>query len=207
MTLAVIGAGFGRTGTLSLKVALERLGFGRGYHFSEVFQNPEHVPCWNAAADGAPLDWAVPFEGYASSTGWPGCAFHDELLARYPEAKVVLGVRDPALWYESMERTVHRVMHPRPGRSQPVHELFERLVWQRTFEGRFTDRAHAIAVFEAHIAHIRASVPAERLLEHEAGTGWEPLCAFLDVPVPSRPYPHLNDRDSFAEIARRLDRG
>ena len=205
MALAVFGAGFGRTGTLSLKVALDKLGYGRGYHLSELFQNPEHVPFWNAAADGANVDWDALFAGYGSSTGWPGCTFHGELLQRYPEVKVVLGVRDPDAWYASVAHTIHRTLRSRSGRLQPAHALFERLVWQRTFDGRFDDRAHAIEVFEAHNARVRASVPASRLLEHDPGEGWEPLCAFLGEPVPAEPFPCFNDRASFEEIARRLD--
>ena len=206
MGLAVIGAGFGRTGTLSLKVALERLGHGRGYHLSEAFQNPDHVPLWAAALDGGALDCEHLFDGYGSSTNWPGCTFHDELLARYPEAQVVLGIRDPQTWYDSVAETIYRVMRPRGDGPQPVRELYERLIWRDTFGDRFEDRAHAIGVYEAHNARVRERVPPERLLEHRIEDGWEPLCEFLGAAVPTEPFPHLNDRASFAEIDKRLDR-
>ena len=206
MALAVIGAGFGRTGTLSLKVALEKVGHGRGYHMSEVFQNPDHVPLWTNALDGGRLDGDTLFDGYGSSTSWPGCAFLAELRARYPDAKVVLGLRDPASWYESISETVYRVIRRRADSPQAWRELYERLVWQNTFGGRFEDREHAIAVFERHNARVREQVPPAQLLEHRVGDGWKPLCDFLGVAVPDEPYPHLNDRASFAEIGKRLDR-
>ena len=205
MALAVIGAGFGRTGTLSLKEALEKVGHGRGYHMSEVFQNPDHVPLWTRALEGEALDVDTLFDGYGSSTSWPGSAFLPGLRARYPDAKVVLGLRDPASWYDSISETVYRVIRYRASSSR-AWELYERLVWQDTFGGRFEDRAHAIAVFERHNERVRELVPPAQLLEHRAEEGWKPLCDFLGVAVPDEPYPHLNDRASFAEIAKRLDR-
>ena len=205
MALAAIGAGFGRTGTLSLKVALEKVGHGRGYHMSEVFQNPDHVPLWTSALDGEALDCDTLFDGYGSSTSWPGCAFLPALRTRYPDAKVVLGLRDPASWYDSISETVYRVIRRRSDSPQAWRELYERLVWQDTFGGRFEDRDHAIAVFERHNARVREQVPSAQLLEHRIEDGWKPLCDFLGVAVPDEPYPHLNDRASFSEIGKRLD--
>ena len=207
MGLAVIGAGFGRTGTLSLKVALEKLGHGRGYHMSEVFQNPDHVPLWINALDGHPLDCDTLFDGYGSSTSWPGCTFLTELLAHCPDAKVVLSLRDPVSWYQSISETVYRVIRHRADSPQAWRELYERLIWQDTFGGRFEEREHAIAVFERHNARVREQMSAEQLLEHRVEEGWKPLCEFLGVAVPQEPYPHLNDRASFAEIGKRLDQG
>lgn len=210
MALEVIGAGFGRTGTMSLKAALEKLGAARCYHMVDVFQTPEHVPLWKeaamlkAAGEAERIDWATLLEGFRSTADWPGCTFYRELMARFPDAKVLLSVRDPERWYESVDETTYKLIRHRVPNPQPWRELHEILIWQGTFDGRFEERDHAIAVFERHNAEVRAHVPAERLLEYTVGEGWEPLCAFLDVTVPEEPFPHLNDRAAFAEIAKRL---
>ena len=209
MALAVIGAGLLRTGTLSLKRALERLGKGPCYHMVDVFQNPEHVPLWQRALArvqaGETVDWDALLDGYVSTAHWPACAFYGELAARYPAAKVLLSVRDPERWYDSVRETSYRVSRQQVRHAQPWRELHEQMIWQGRFDGRFEDRAHAIERFEAHNRRVREHVPAARLLEYRVEEGWEPLCAFLGVPVPDEPFPHLNDRAAFAEIAERLD--
>jgi len=113
MAIKVIGAGFGRNGTLSLKQALETLGFGKCYHMAEVFQHPEHVPVWRAAAHGKSVDWDAVFDGYQASVDWPSCSFWQEQMARYPDAKVVLSERDPERWYESVMNTIYPDPRPR----------------------------------------------------------------------------------------------
>jgi hypothetical protein len=109
MNLEVIGAGFGRTGTMSLKVALEELGFGPCYHMREVFEHPEHIELWGAAIQGKPVDWEQIFGNYRATVDWPGCTFYNELLERNPDAKVILTVRDPQRWYESAYNTIYRI--------------------------------------------------------------------------------------------------
>lgn len=206
MALKVIGAGFGRTGTASLKRALEDLGFSRCYHMQEVFPNPKHVPLWQAAADGKPVDWDRLFEGYQATVDWPGATFYQELMARYPDAKVILSVRDPDAWYKSMTDTVFRISQrrfpmslvprlvPRLGR---FVRMANTLIWKNTFKNRFTDKPYALSVFNDHIAEVKRVVPAEKLLVYEVKQGWEPLCAFLEVPVPEGPFPRLNDSAAF----------
>ena len=93
MTLAVIGAGFGRTGTMSLKVALERLSFGPCYHMIEEMEHPEHDALWQAASDDKPVDWERLFAGYRAAVDWPVAAFWPELASHYPEAKTHLAER------------------------------------------------------------------------------------------------------------------
>jgi hypothetical protein len=212
--MKVIGAGLGRTGTLSLKVALERLGFGPCYHMLEVFEHPDHVGRWTAAARGEAVDWDALFTGYRATTDWPACSFWRDLAAAYPEARVLLSVRDPERWYDSMRSTIHAVFQrllsvpgdalpeggrPEGGRPELARyrEMIDAVVWRGTFGGRFEDRAHAIDVFRRHADEVRRALPAERLLVYELGQGWEPLCAFLEVPVPDEPFPHLNDAASF----------
>ncbi len=202
--MRVIGVGLGRTGTLSLKVALERLGFGPCYHMLDVFEHPAHVPLWAAAARGEPVDWDELLAGYRATTDWPGCTFWRALVAVHPDARVLLSVRDPERWYESVRSTIFEVFRrdltaPEAARPelQRFREMIQAVVWEGTFGGRFEDRDHAIEVFTRHTEDVRRAVPADRLLVYEVGHGWEPLCAFLDVPVPDGPFPHLNDAASF----------
>ncbi|GAA4210147.1 sulfotransferase family protein [Actinocatenispora rupis] len=209
--MKVIGAGFGRTGTASLKAALDRLGVGPCFHMSEVFEHPDRVPYFRAAARGEAVDWDAAFAGYESTVDWPGAAFWRELAARYPEAKVLLSVRDPARWHASMRDTILPAADAAPERARQLPELvapmqmLQDVVWQGTFDGRGGDEAYATRVFTEHNAAVRREIPADRLLEYEVGQGWGPLCAFLGVDVPDEDFPHLNDGASFRQrIADRL---
>lgn len=202
--LTVIGAGFGRTGTLSLKAALELLGCGPCYHMTDVFEHPNHVALWQAAVEGEPPDWEALFAAYHAAVDWPACAFYEQLLQRYPEAKVVLTIRDPEAWYESARTTIYHVSGPEPGTPPPhladVIRMIRTLIWQQTFDGRFEDKQHAISVFTRHNDAVVARVPPERLLVYNLREGWDPLCRFLGVAAPAeRPFPHLNDRATFLE--------
>jgi hypothetical protein len=218
----VIGAGFGRTGTLSLKVALEELGFGPCYHMVELFDKPEHVEFWDEAPDrvarGEPVDWGEVFSGYEATVDWPGCRFYEELVRAYPDAKVLLSVRDPESWYDSAWSTIAR--GPRSDATPAMSLLFKvgqlaapsmrrvpsmvrKVITDGTFDGRFEDREYAVEVFVQHIDEVKERVPAEKLLVYEVGEGWGPLCDFLGVEAPERPFPHLNDRGEFPKMMRR----
>jgi len=200
MALKVIGAGFGRTGTLSLKLALEELGFGPCHHMAEVFAHPETVPVWHEAALGRPVDWDALFEGFQAMVDWPGCAFWRELAIRYPEAKVLLTVRDADHWWESASSTIFKAMEMGLKADDPFlrshSEMAHLLIREGTFNGSF-DRDVCVAEFERHVAWVKATVPPERLIVYEVGSGWEPLCEGLGVPVPSTPYPKVNSREQF----------
>ena len=195
----VIGAGFGRTGTMSLKVALEELGFGPCYHMVEVFEHPEHVSLWEAATRGEPLDWERIFGGYQAAVDWPTAAFYKELMKVYPEAKVLLTIRDPEKWYESTKHTIHTTTEaPDPS---PMLRMATKLVWEQTFDGNFEDRRYAMEVFKRHNEEVKKYVPPERLLVYEVKEGWKPLCEFLGVETPEeKPFPHLNDTESFKQM-------
>jgi len=201
MTLSVIGAGFGRTGTLSIKMALEQLGVGRCYHMVEVFEHPQHIAVWRAAADGQPVDWDALLAGYGAAVDWPACHFWRQLMDHFPDAKVLLTVRDAERWYQSAYDTIYQAMIGSLPIDDPVarsqREMAAKIVLEDTFGGRFEDRAHAIAVYERHNAEVRRAVPPERLLVYELGQGWEPLCRFLGKPVPAEPFPKVNSRDDF----------
>lgn len=205
MALRVIGAGFGRTGTMSLKHALERLLGGRCYHMVEVIENA-HSEFWARKARGERAEFEEVLEDYVATVDWPTTRYYAELAQRYPEAKIVLTVRDPERWYESTRTTIRKLtrMMQRPpvrwmiqsvGKMRAFPGMTDDVVWgpRGEFGGRFEDRDHAIAVYEAHNAEVERSIPADRLLVYELKQGWGPLCEFLGVPVPDGPMPHAND--------------
>lgn len=195
MTLSVIGAGYGRTGTLSLKLALEQLGFGPCYHMLELIKNPAAPGLWEAAADGAP-DWPTIFEGYNSTVDWPNATFYAELAEAYPDAKVILTERDPEAWFASTQATIF-ANDIDPASDNPFFRMVGKVV-NRLFDWRMHDKNHLISIYEAHNARVRQVIPAERLLVYEVSQGWGPLCAFLGVAVPDGPMPKVNDREAFA---------
>ena len=194
--LKIIGAGFGRTGTLSLKNALEQLGFGPCYHMTELFSHPGADEQWGAIVNGAGVDWNTVFEGYQATVDWPACAFYKELMQAYPQAKVLLSVRDPEKWYESVSNTIYQVSRRPPPTTHA--SMIKTLIWEGTFHGRFEDKDYAIAIFQQHIEEVKQQVPVEKLLVYDVKEGWEPLCAFLGVAAPvNTPFPRLNDREEF----------
>jgi hypothetical protein len=203
--LDVIGAGFGRTGTLSLKSALERLGFGPCHHMVELIENAEQISRWRRLADGETPEWDAVFRGYRSTADWPSVRFWRETTDHFPQAKVILTVRDPRRWYESVAQTIHQA-EAGPAPADPVMAQMRRVVhdllWVGEFDGRFEDMDHAIEVFNEHNEAVRREISADRLLVFEVAQGWEPLCAFLDVPVPDEPFPRTNDRQEFADRVR-----
>ena len=194
---------------MSLKAALEELDFGPCYHMTEVFENREHVRFWEAAWRGEAVDWDGFLRGYEATTDWPACTFYGELMERYPDAKVLLSVRDPERWYQSTFDTIYgigkivvgsplsRVAFSFIGIFVPgirkIIRMNDEIIWQGTFDGRFEDKRHAVEVFERHNEEVRRRVPKDRLLVYEARQGWGPLCEFLGVEEPEVPFPHLND--------------
>lgn len=208
MSIKVIGAGLGRTGTTSLKVALEKLGFGPCYHMFEVIHNPEDAAFWQRALErklaGEPTDWGAVFGNYQATLDWPGCTFYRELMEAYPDAKVLLTTRDPESWYASAHATIYQSNHMEeetlPPPMRPFIRMVKALLWDYSLEGDFEDKARAIEIFNAHNEEVKRTVPAEKLLVYSVKEGWEPLGEFLGVSVPKdEPFPHLNDRQSFKE--------
>ena len=203
MTMNLIGAGFGRTGTLSLKQAIEKIGAGPCYHMQEVAKN-QHAAQWRAAAKGEAQPWDEVFDGFEATVDWPACTFWRELAAHYPGAKVLLSVRDPERWYDSVANTIYKAMKASEGLTEGpigIHmAMARRLVLENTFDGRFEDRAHAIDVFQRHNEAVEKEIPAERLLVCEVGSGWEPLCSFLDKPIPDEDFPHVNSTEEFGAL-------
>ena len=199
MSLQVVGAGFGRTGTHSLREALDELGLGPCYHMIEVIQDPDRkVPQWVAASQGKP-DWDAIFEGYASTVDLPSAGYWKAILAHYPDAKVILTSRSAESWFDSSRKRSLADGDARNAAATlgPWLRMVTDLITDTTFGGRPTDREHAIAVFNAYEADVKASVPADRLLVFQASEGWEPLCRFLGKPIPAIPYPRTNTKDDF----------
>jgi hypothetical protein len=209
--LQIIGAGLGRTGTMSLKTALERLGFGPCHHMLGLFDDPGQIPLWQRAARGESMDWTKVYAGYRATVDWPGARFWREIAAGFPAAKVILTLRDPASWYASAKSSIYAAATaPLPASgADPVfaslREMSHQVVWDGFFDGRFQDEAHAVKVFEKHNKAVIKELDNDRLLTFNVRQGWEPLCDFLGVPVPDEPFPRTNDRDQFAaEIQERL---
>ena len=199
MTLHVIGAGVGRTGTHALKLALEQLGFGPTHHMEEVLKDPpRHIPMWIAAADGKP-DWEAAYGGYGSAVDWPTASFWQELSEVYPQAKIVLTVRSPESWAESFSETINKLMAgsaQAPPHMQPFMHMANGVLGKAGFIGR-NSREEMIDAFNTHIARVKQGVDPERLLVFEVKDGWNPLCSFLGKPVPTEAFPRTNSREDF----------
>ncbi len=196
MDLRVVGAGVGRTGTHSLKVALEQLLGGRCHHMTEVFPSDEQKAGWGQAMHGAPVDWDALLADFVAIVDWPGAAFWRELSAAYPDALVLLSVRPADEWYRSASNTIFVgiqdwVAGGDPWMSDFVHGLSER------FTDRFDDADLMMAAFERHNAAVRAEVPPQRLLEWTAADGWAPICERLGLPIPDEPFPVTNSTNDF----------
>ena len=206
MTIKVIGAGFGRTGTLSLKHALERLGFTKCYHMMELDIERDEDLAWSALHRGESVDFDTLFAGYQASVDWPSCNFWREQLEHYPQAKVILSERDPQRWYESVMNTIYPSSRAMLGVQDPavrrrVKMVYE-VIWDGVFNGRIEDREYAIDVFLEHNRRVKDALPADRLLVFEASQGWAPLCEFLGLPVPLEDYPRVNSTEDFQAMLK-----
>lgn len=205
MALKVVGAGLGRTGTHSLKLAFEELLGGPCYHMLEVINRPDQRSVWAAAARGNMPDWRAFLADYVATVDWPAASFWRELSAVWPDALIVLSTRDPEDWWNSASRTIFAVLAR--GASPDDQGAAEELamitdILERRFTSDVSDKGAAMEAYEAHNADVRASVPPDRLVEWHPGDGWEPLCAALGVAVPSSPFPHVNTTTEFRAFTR-----
>jgi len=205
MALSVIGSGFGRTGTRSLKEALELLGFGPCHHMEEVLEHPEQVPYWQSVAAGLPVDYSEVFDGYRSQIDWPGAHVWRELHSAFPEAKVVHSVRPDDKWWSSFSRTIAKLVMvykdmPLPPHVRDMLEAVDKFVGQQTFGGNVADKDGALAAYHLRTEQVRATIPPGQLLVFDVAEGWEPLCRFLDVPVPGVSFPHRNVKADFWDL-------
>jgi hypothetical protein len=212
-TIELIGAGLPRTGTLTQKVALEELGLGPCYHWVDLLADLDQLERWSQALDGD-ADWGAIFKGARSTVDWPGGYFYRELLDAYPDAKVLLSVRDPESWERSFRETIVTMSHgdsvmPLLARARAEIDprwraylaFVDRMFWgpQGTFAEGWAEPEMLIEQMNKHTEQVKQAVPPERLLVWEVGEGWGPLCGFLGVPEPSGPLPHANDRATFLD--------
>jgi hypothetical protein len=212
-SIALIGAGLPRTGTLTQKLALEELGLSPCYHWVNLIADLDQVELWNRALDGQG-PWEEAFAGFAATVDWPGGYFYKELAEHYPDAKVLLSVRDPEAWERSFRETIWTMSHgealmPLLSRARAqidprwrsYLQLVDRMFWgpQGTFAAGYAEPEQLIEQMLAHNEAVKRAVPPERLLVWEPAEGWEPLCDFLHVEVPDGPLPHANDRDTFLQ--------
>lgn len=198
----VIGAGMGRTSTMSLKLALETLGFAPCHHMLEMRNVPQTAAGWHRAALGEAVDFAALLAGYKASCDWPSAAFWRELMRTFPDAKVVLTERPEEDWWQSISQTIFKVLRLPPDPDAPPERLAQRamaraVIIDGVFGGEVDDRAHVVSIYRAHNIAVKAEVPAEKLLVFDGAEGWGPLCDFLGVPVPQTPYPNTNTTADF----------
>jgi hypothetical protein len=200
--LRVVGAGLGRTGTHSLKLALERLLGAPCYHMAEVFQQPQDVPVWHAAARGEPVDWRKLFDGYAAAVDWPASAFWPQIAEVFPDAIILLSSRSADSWWKSASRTIMELFARGAGPQQPPgwHAMMTD-VFANTFTPNYFDEASAKAAFDRHNVDVRTRAPAGRLVEWQPQEGWGPICAALKIPVPDEPFPVSNTSEEFRSRA------
>jgi Sulfotransferase domain len=200
MKIAVVGAGVGRTGTHSLKLALEQLLDAPCHHMVEMFGDPVQIAAWTDAIDGRPVDWTAMLSNYGAIVDWPGGSFWPELSAANPDALVLLSVRDPESWYRSASNTIFSSFDTLPPTLAPWMDSVRRLLHDR-FSDRFDDPTAMMDAFVQHNDAVRAAIPADRLLEWTVTDGWDPICERLGLPVPAEQFPVTNSTEEFRAMA------
>jgi hypothetical protein len=198
--MKVLGAGFGRTGTMSLKIALEKLGIGPCYHMREVVSHPSHIKIWYDISHGEHPNWDRLFSGFNSAVDFPVCLFYEELVNKFPDAKFILTLRDFDTWYESTANTIYKVPTMLPDWFKrvvyPIRmfiELQVNLIWVGLFKNNFSDIESTELVYNEHLKSVKKTIPADKLLIYRVNEGWGPLCEFLNVDKPEIPFPKVND--------------
>ncbi|MCZ6802586.1 MAG: sulfotransferase family protein [Proteobacteria bacterium] len=204
MALSVIGAGFGRTGTMSIKMALEQLGLGPCHHMEELFTNPVQLPNWQAAADGQQVDWDDVFVGYNSTVDWPSAHYWRELADFYPDSGILPGVRPADRWWESFSVTIKKILEIRDTLAdeypRSVAEMGYKIIVEQTFAGAMDDKSVVLSEYQKRIDDVKQTIPADRLLIFDVTEGRVPLCKFLNLPVPDGEFPRSNSKDEFWEV-------
>ena len=203
MALSVIGVGFMRTGTESLKMALEILGYGPCHHMKVVLSDPDQEALWRRVVAGETIPWETLYDGHNSAVDFPTAFYWRELTAHYPESPLIMTVRSSESWYASMTKSVF----PTLKKLTDPGSVGSAMISQGTFDGRGDDPDHAVAVYEKHNNDVESAVSSDRLLVYELGSGWTPLCECLGKPIPDEDYPHSNTAEEFDEFFdKRLSR-
>ncbi|MEM9459410.1 MAG: sulfotransferase family protein [Myxococcota bacterium] len=203
--MKLINVGLGRTGTTSLKGALDVLGFSPIYHTTDMFSRTKDIDLWEAALDGRPTDWSAFFAGYQVAD-WPAGLVYPQLLEAFPDAKVMMTVRDPHSWVDSIQGVMSKMESIKLpfARFKRAKAFMTKHAINGMFEGKIDDRAHMVKIFERHVESVERHVPKDKLLVYDVREGWEPLCRFLGVGVPDQPFPRLNKRGGFKDLAAKL---
>lgn len=190
---------------MSTKVALQQLGFGPCLHMIDLMAaNQDLVQTFHDAYVGKDVDWSQALSEWEATVDWPGCTFYKQLMDVFPEAPVILNVRDPESWYKSMNDTIYdgamKLEDMPEMRDRPATKMIKAVVWDGDMKGDFPNKQGSIEIFLRHNEEVKNYVPADRLLIFDVKQGWEPLCSFLGVPVPAEPFPHANDTESFRQM-------
>ena len=222
--LKVIGIGFPRTGTNTLRVALNMLGFGPCYHFWEYAAHPDHanmVKFWanveSLVASNEPnrIQWEAFFTKYDYESGCdqPLSVYWRELMAAYPNGKFILTVRDPYKWYQSYAKTCvkswnlerwilsyicpHFITHTK---------CLNRFLKDNNIDVDNFKEKEAVKSFNAFIERVKDEIKDEsRLLIYDVSDGWQPLCQFLDVEIPKdKEFPVTNNQANYAKLGRKF---
>jgi len=204
--MKLIGAGFGRSGTMSIKAALEKIGYGPCYHMKIALWRPHHLRFYLRAWRGNNVDWKRFYRNYNAVVDWPTCSFYKDLMLEYPDALILLNVREPGDWYDSMFKTIWAIQPAFPWWfPRSVRTIHNEIIWNGNLKGNFEVREKGIEAYKDWIEEVKKTVPSQRLLVYNVEEGWKPLCDFLGVPVPEgEPYPHINERKSFVRIIKLL---
>jgi len=213
MALKVIGTGLPRTGTASLKGALQLLGYQQTYHMDNLLNNPSQVHYWVELFDTGSTDYDALFEGFAASTDFPGFFAYKALLKQYPDSKFILTTRDPDIWYESIKNTVYQAVTAFFQKDTPtdsmrrvegVFQLLDRYLFGQFFKGTFLDKEKTLSLVNAYLDEINAIIPADKMLIYEISEGWQPLCDFLELRVPEIEFPYKNKREDFNTMIAKM---
>ena len=209
MPLKIVGAAFGRTGTKSIKIALEKLGFGPCHHMFVLHNNPNQIALWRAVARGEKPCWDKIFTDYQASIDWPSARYWRELSEHFENAKVLLTIRNEDSWFDSVQRTIYPIMRDhaslQPSSKREQISVAHDIIVRQTFNGKMDDRNYAKQVYRNYIEEVRRSIAPERLLNYSITEGWGSLCAFLNVPVPDEPFPSTNSTQQFLDRRSRLE--
>ena len=222
MSIKVIGTGMGRTGTHSLKIALEQLGFNKCYHMMELFNAPEGITYFEDAEAGKPVDWDKLFTGYLSAVDYPIARYYKQLMTKYPDAKLIHTVRDPESWYASCLQTIFWASKPSLGRilnmmvKMPFSPILRKRLPILKYNGKMISKEfgddllnkdEVIKRFKARTEEVLKTVPKEKLLVYNVKEGWEPLCQFLGVAVPTTAFPLTNTGEEFKQRVAKIAKG
>lgn len=218
MSIQIIGAGFPRTGTTTLKQALQILGYNDTYHFKDLIAHPKNLKFWKELEATGTTNFDILFDGFKATVDFPGYPYYKILMKQYPKAKVILSVRNVDKWYESTAKTLRK---SGPQTVLAKIELFSKMIFNtslrdtflcirfmkktflsKQFDSQFDSKTHAKAVFQKHIEDVKAYVPKDKLLVFDVAEGWQPLCEFLNTPVPAEDFPHLNKKENFHEMVK-----